>query len=89
MKTATTTMPRAETRTFMWTMLPLPVRRVVMWFAGMPDDRAGDELAAFSVRERARIRGALQSMMMNLDIAEQCMNDSDITTRITREMVLH
>lgn len=87
MKAAAVAMPRAEARTTIWMLLPHHVRRLVLWSAGMPVERAADELTAFTAVERARVTAALRSMMTHLAMAEQCMNDSDVTTRTTT--VLH
>jgi len=78
---ATPAMPRAEARTTIWMLLPHHVRRLVLWSASMPVERAADELTAFTAVERAAITSALRSMMTHLSVAEQCMNDSDVTTR--------
>ena len=90
MKTAVDTLPenaRKTGRITIWLLLPQHVRRLALWAADMPTDRADDELTAFTRVERARITAALQSMMTHLSMAEQCMNDSDVTTRTT--LVLH
>lgn len=72
---------RTRARVNMWLLLPNHVRRLVMWAAGMPCERADDDLTAFSAIERSKIRSALRLMMQELWIAEDLMNDSDITTR--------
>ena len=90
MKTAVDTLPenaRKTGRITIWLLLPPHVRRIALWAAGMPASRADDELTTFTSIERARITAALQSMLTSLTMAEQCMNDSDVTTRTT--LVLH
>ena len=71
-----------EARITIWLLLPAQVRRLVLAFAEMPRERAEDDLTKFSRNERARITGALQSMMVHLSMAEGCMRDTEPRTTV-------
>lgn len=68
---------REENRVAMWALSPLAVRALVLTFAGVPRARAGDDLTTFNARERASIALFASKLAGDIEIAAQCMRDTD------------
>jgi hypothetical protein len=57
-----------------WHMLPIRERERAMGVAGLARERAAMPLATFTDAERARVRSAIQSHVMNMELIAQCMH---------------
>ncbi len=69
-----------ESRITLWLLVPLPVRALLLTVAGLPRERAGDDLMTFTARERGKISLEAQRLMTDMAVAEQCMRDTAKTT---------
>lgn len=65
-----------EGRIAVWPLIPEYLRRLAMALAGLPDQRASDDLRKFSSQERALIASKLTGLLMQVQMAETCMRDT-------------
>lgn len=71
-----------EGRIAVWPLIPEYLRRLAMALAGLPDQRANDDLRTFNRNERSLLATALRGLLLQVTMAETCMRDTHRKTTV-------